>query len=1086
MKRLADVVRGVLAALVLVALLFGVPMMLRTSVANPWPGRDALELRDERAIVTGVLGALIWVVWIRFAITVGVELGHQTRWVRDVRAANRTSAAYLRPVRVEPLPAATGGLAIAAQRLIATVLLLIPLMTKSPRAVEAAPPLPVVAPADPSGALAEVDVMLDTEDSFASARQRDNDVQITVAPTDTLRSLANEHFGDPSRWREIFDLNVDRVQVDGRRLATPSALRVGWQLKLPAEARVVRIPAASPALERYRVEQGDNLWMIAEHHLTGELGRAPADAEVQRYWLRLIDANHIGLMSGDPNLIYPGEQFVLPQCEPQVSPPERAERERAAPDPVDAERGNDDRQDSRDSAAPDGGGNGDQQGKREPARRETHRSDSGSDDSTKSQEPGSNAPRPAEVPPMVPATPLSSESSSSSSSTTHTVPAPTGPGDNGEVPTETTSPDAPAPVGVGVAALSAGVLGVLEALRRQRLRAARVRSRLPSPPPSVVDTERRLRSVVGVERSARIDLAVRSAAASMVSGEHRLCALIVDGDGAIALIADGPVSLGEPWRSISTTSDRWGLPASVPLEALAATARAVGAPCPALVAVGMTASGSGVYADPESLGTLYVDADATTADMVVTGIATALASSVLAEAVQLIGVGVDPSCFVGSVNHQMLDSVDAALDLANELLGCPSTVESTFRLRARRTGGEEWQPVVVVVGASHGDAVPVEHRPGLAVIVARAPRDHRCGLTLAAGAESWHLEPFGIALTPLGVNPEELLEINELLEFERESVDADGSHDDSPAEVANEPVEPACTNGFRLAIETDTGTVDVTTNGKAVSSAASTISMNELQRDLTIRLFGLIDVVDGAGRAAEFGRSKSLELLAWIGAHRDGATRLGARSALWEVDVRDTTFANVVSEARRATARLRSPPDGEDWIARTLNSSLVLHERIVTDVDVVDLLLDRARQEAPAEATVTLRAAVEQIRGMPFAESGYLWPDAEGITSRLVVLATACCCELAELLLEQHDIEGVFWATGQGLKVLPGHEELIAYRMRAHGRAGDRAGVRHEWEAYERVLLGDAWSDGEPAPRLVRLRQELLSTAALSKTSVAS
>ena len=44
--------------------------------------------------------------------------------------------------------------------------------------------------------------------------------------------------------------------------------------------------------------------------------------------------------------------------------------------------------------------------------------------------------------------------------------------------------------------------------------------------------------------------------------------------------------------------------------------------------------------------------------------------------------------------------------------------------------------------------------------------------------------------------------------------------------------------------------------------------------------------------------------------HRDRSTRAGARTALWELDVRDATFANVVSEARRAMARLVEPPAG--------------------------------------------------------------------------------------------------------------------------------------------------------------------------------
>jgi hypothetical protein len=47
--------------------------------------------------------------------------------------------------------------------------------------------------------------------------------------------------------------------------------------------------------------------------------------------------------------------------------------------------------------------------------------------------------------------------------------------------------------------------------------------------------------------------------------------------------------------------------------------------------------------------------------------------------------------------------------------------------------------------------------------------------------------------------------------------------------------------------------------------------------------------------------------------------------------------------------------------------------------------------------------------------------------------------------------------------------------MRAHADAGDLAGVRMEWESYERVINADPWSDGEPAEQLVALRKELLS-----------
>ena len=244
---------------------------------------------------------------------------------------------------------------------------------------------------------------------------------------------------------------------------------------------------------------------------------------------------------------------------------------------------------------------------------------------------------------------------------------------------------------------------------------------------------------------------------------------------------------------------------------------------------------------------------------------------------------------------------------------------------------------------------------------------------------------------------------------------------------------------------------------------------------IVVGLLGGVEITDEEGNRGTFERSKTVELIAWLATHRDRATRTGARTALWELDVRDATFANVVSEARRGLARLVAPADGEEWVARTLTEQLPLHGAVVTDADLVDERLTRARVQPPAQAMATLRPAVAMIRDMPFAGTSYLWPDAEGITSNLVLLAITAAAEFAGHALSLGDTDGVFWATGRGLQVLPGHEELIGLRMRAHAHAGDLAGVRQEWESYERVLVADAWSDGEPAPKLLALRRELLS-----------
>ena len=98
---------------------------------------------------------------------------------------------------------------------------------------------------------------------------------------------------------------------------------------------------------------------------------------------------------------------------------------------------------------------------------------------------------------------------------------------------------------------------------------------------------------------------------------------------------------------------------------------------------------------------------------------------------------------------------------------------------------------------------------------------------------------------------------------------------------------------------------------------------------VVVRLLGTVDALDADGSSVSFEKSKALELLAWMVTHRQHSTRQGARAALWELEVRDATFANVVSDARRALARQVPPPDGDEWVRRTMNEHLVLHLSLI-------------------------------------------------------------------------------------------------------------------------------------------------------------
>ena len=92
---------------------------------------------------------------------------------------------------------------------------------------------------------------------------------------------------------------------------------------LPLPARQSHGPAAPPARAEggppgsapgtVVVQPGDHLWALASRALARELGRAPAEAEVDPYWRTVVAANRDRLVDPDnPDLILPGQEMVLP------------------------------------------------------------------------------------------------------------------------------------------------------------------------------------------------------------------------------------------------------------------------------------------------------------------------------------------------------------------------------------------------------------------------------------------------------------------------------------------------------------------------------------------------------------------------------------------------------------------------------------------------------------------------------------------------------------------------------------------------------------------------------------------------------
>jgi len=81
-------------------------------------------------------------------------------------------------------------------------------------------------------------------------------------------------------------------------------------------------PATSAtAPTRWTVRPGDSLWIIANSVLRTAWGRTPTDEETGRFWVVVVAVNGPYLADpANPNLLFPGQQMVVPPPPPAPAP----------------------------------------------------------------------------------------------------------------------------------------------------------------------------------------------------------------------------------------------------------------------------------------------------------------------------------------------------------------------------------------------------------------------------------------------------------------------------------------------------------------------------------------------------------------------------------------------------------------------------------------------------------------------------------------------------------------------------------------------------------------------------------------------
>lgn len=191
--------------------------------------------------------------------------------------------------------------------------------------------------------------------------------------------------------------------------------------------------------------------------------------------------------------------------------------------------------------------------------------------------------------------------------------------------------------------------------------------------------------------------------------------------------------------------------------------------------------------------------------------------------------------------------------------------------------------------------------------------------------------------------------------------------------------------------------------------------------DALIRVLGPVEVLHGSGSEITFRKSKAIELLCWLAFHRNRPTVAAARTALWEIDVKDATFHNVLSEVRRGL----SSEGIANGVGRVGKQRLFIKEEIVSDADVLRATLSSIDDLHPEVAVHRLSDALSLVRALPFCAAEYAWADAEGITSTLVWQVTKAVQRTAELAQSLGDDAPIVRAAAAGLRMSPGDEAFL-------------------------------------------------------------
>lgn len=160
-------------------------------------------------------------------------------------------------------------------------------------------------------------------------------------------------------------------------------------------------------------------------------------------------------------------------------------------------------------------------------------------------------------------------------------------------------------------------------------------------------------------------------------------------------------------------------------------------------------------------------------------------------------------------------------------------------------------------------------------------------------------------------------------------------------------------------------------------------------------------------------------------------------------------LANTISECRAAIGQRHLPPAAD--------GKYCAGPGLVSDLQLFDLRIKRAAEQAPGEAADTLLSAMELVTGPPFTyrsadRASFAWVEVENWVSRWELKIAAVAERCTDLLLDLGRTEEAVDVARHALGIIPTHSGLTESLMRAHAANGDRVAVQRVYKEHAAAL----------------------------------